>query len=355
MRSFLAVDWRSAYRALVAAPVVTTAAVLSLALGIGANTALFSILNSLLFKQMPADEPERLVLLDRDSITNPIWEEIRSRERQLADGVFAWSTETFDLSAGGATEPITGAWATGGMFRVLGLRTTLGRPLTDSDDDRRARDGGRGGGDHARLLAAALRRGAGRRRPHAHAQRVPFTVVGVIEPGFYGLDIGTDLNVVVPLRRRGADARAGEPSRLAHELVPAHHGPASAGAVDRRRDRGDSERAAADSGGHDSAALEREGPGEVSDGNDRLGIRGHGPIADARSVPRSAHGRPRGRRDGAADRVREHREPAARARGRAAARDERAPRAGRVAGAAGAAAARRERASRVARRSSAAC
>lgn len=93
MTSAWTIDWRDAWRALRATPLVTALAVLSLALGIGANTALFSILNSLLLKPLPVAEPERLVLLDGDSWTNPIWEEIRARQDQVADGGFAWSNE----------------------------------------------------------------------------------------------------------------------------------------------------------------------------------------------------------------------------------------------------------------------
>ena len=71
-------------------PVVTAVAVLSLALGIGANTAIFSILDSLLLRSLPVREPERLVLLGPGSWTNPLWEQIRDR-RTLFDGALAWS------------------------------------------------------------------------------------------------------------------------------------------------------------------------------------------------------------------------------------------------------------------------
>ena len=80
MSSRLAVDWRDAWRALRATPVVTSMAVLSLALGIGANTALFSILNSLVLRTLPVRAPEQLTLLLDGSWTNPIWEQIRDRQ-----------------------------------------------------------------------------------------------------------------------------------------------------------------------------------------------------------------------------------------------------------------------------------
>src|SRR5215218_3745204 len=76
-------DLRDAFRALKATPVVTAIAILSLALGIGANTAIFSILNSLMLRALPVREPQKLVMLadaaERRSTywTNPIWEQIR--------------------------------------------------------------------------------------------------------------------------------------------------------------------------------------------------------------------------------------------------------------------------------------
>ncbi len=99
---------RNAFRALKAAPVVSAVAILSLALGIGANTAMFSILDSLLLRTLPVRDPQQLVTLGqannvRTSWTNPIWEAIRDRP-ELFDGAFAWSSTRFNLrSGGGAT------------------------------------------------------------------------------------------------------------------------------------------------------------------------------------------------------------------------------------------------------------
>ena len=78
--SWFTVDWRDAWRSLMTTPTVTSVAVLSLALGIGANLALFTIANSLLLKPLPVRDPDRLVLLNDTSWTNPIWEQIRDRQ-----------------------------------------------------------------------------------------------------------------------------------------------------------------------------------------------------------------------------------------------------------------------------------
>ena len=91
-------DLRIAVRQMIATPIVTAVAVLSLALGIGANTAIFSLVNSLSLRALPVKEPQRLAILDAQdngSWTYPILEEVRQRS-QLFDGVFAWDTQRFE-------------------------------------------------------------------------------------------------------------------------------------------------------------------------------------------------------------------------------------------------------------------
>jgi hypothetical protein len=136
MRSFFAVDLRDAFRSLRANPVITIVAVVSLALGIGANAALFSILNSLLLKTLPVRDPARLVVIADGSWTNPIWEQIRERRHELLEDAFAWDGWRFNLSASGATDFVDGAWASGNMFTVLGVNAALGRTFTERDDVR---------------------------------------------------------------------------------------------------------------------------------------------------------------------------------------------------------------------------
>ena len=103
-------DLRLAVRSLVATPVVTAVAVLSLALGIGANTAIFSLINGLLLRALPVRAPQQLALVTDEtganitSWTNPIWEEMRERRRVIFDDAFAWSSTRFNLSEGGETQ-----------------------------------------------------------------------------------------------------------------------------------------------------------------------------------------------------------------------------------------------------------
>src|SRR6266699_2732712 len=102
-------DLRLAFRALRATPVVSIVAVLSLALGIGANTAIYSLVNSLLLRSLPVRQPQQLAMLsdgvnqDAQSWTYPIWDQIRTRP-QLVDSAFAWSSTRFNLASGGETE-----------------------------------------------------------------------------------------------------------------------------------------------------------------------------------------------------------------------------------------------------------
>ena len=196
-------DLRDAFRSLRATPVVTIVAILSLALGIGANTAIFSILDSLILRTLPVREPRELVMVGtadarRTSWTNPIWEQVRDRER-LFDGAFAWSGTRFNLAQGGQTELVDGMWASGATFDVLGVPAILGRTFTRADD---ARGGGPGG------PVAMISYGFWQRRFDGAAdvagrsltvERIPFTIVGVTPPDFFGVDVGRTFEVVIPI------------------------------------------------------------------------------------------------------------------------------------------------------------
>jgi predicted permease len=199
MRQLFTIDWRDAWRSLRATPLVTAIAVLSLALGIGANTALFSILNSLILKSLPVRNPQELVLIGGDEWTNPIWEEIRAHETEVAAGAFAWAADSFDLSQGGATDPANGIWASGRMFEVLGVSTVLGRTLTPADD---ARGGGSDGAVAVISYAFWQRRFGGAADVVGRSltiRRIPFTIVGITERGFFGPDVGRSYDVAIPI------------------------------------------------------------------------------------------------------------------------------------------------------------
>ena len=146
---------RDAWRTLKATPVVTAVAVFSLALGIGANTAIFSIVNSLLIRTLPVSEPERLVQVLNSSTpqrgsswSNPLWEALRGHT-ELFDSAFAWSSTSFNLAERGETQIVAGIWASGDFFKVLGVQPILGRTFTAADD-------ARGGGPRGRSPSSAI-------------------------------------------------------------------------------------------------------------------------------------------------------------------------------------------------------
>jgi predicted permease len=199
VKSLLTTDVRDAWRSLRATPVVTAIAVLSLALGIGANTALFSILNTLVLKQLPVREPARLALLDGDEWTNPIWEEIRSRDTQIADGAFAWSGTRFDLAESGDADMVDGAWVSGRMFEILGIPAVRGRTISPADD---VRGGGPDGAVAIISYRLWQRRFGGSESvigQEIFVERVPFTIVGVMLDGFSGPEVGRGMDVAVPI------------------------------------------------------------------------------------------------------------------------------------------------------------
>ena len=118
-------DLRLAVRALRAAPVVSIVAVLSLTLGIGANTAIFSLVNGLVLRTLPVRDPNRLVLVSDTTDharawSYKIWLEIQ--RRHLFDDAAAWSATRFNLrSGGGETQFVDGLWISGSFFRALGV------------------------------------------------------------------------------------------------------------------------------------------------------------------------------------------------------------------------------------------
>jgi putative ABC transport system permease protein len=130
----LAANLRHGVRQIARSPGFTAVAVLTLALGIGANTALFSIFNSLILRPLPGRDPDSLALLSDGSWSYPIWNEIKARESELFDGALAWAAQRFDLSAGGQTEPVDGAYVSGQFFDVLGVTAIRGRLLMPADD-----------------------------------------------------------------------------------------------------------------------------------------------------------------------------------------------------------------------------
>ena len=189
-------DVRTALRGLRKSPGFTLVAIGTLALGIGANTALFSIFSSLILRPLPVRDPGSLALLTNGSWSYPIWDEIRTRETDLFDGAFAWSADTLDLSASGQSDMVDAAYVSGRLFDVLGVTAVRGRMITPADDAA-APDGPVAVISH-RLWRQRFGGASDVVGRQLTVQRVPFTIVGVMPPGFFGPDVGRMTDVMVP-------------------------------------------------------------------------------------------------------------------------------------------------------------
>ena len=196
----LAQDVRYALRALRQSPTFSTVAVLSLALGIGANTAIFSILNAVILKPLPVLEPERLAHVysnEQQGIvyTYAIWEQIRDQQ-DVFSSAFAYSQNDFDLAEGGERRPAKGIYASGDYFRTLGVLPASGR-LFNSNDDRR-------GAPPVAVLSYGFWQRTYGGDPQIVGRTIrlnghPFEIVGVTPREFFGMDIGFTFDVIVPL------------------------------------------------------------------------------------------------------------------------------------------------------------
>ena len=202
----LARDLQYAFRGLLHNRVYALAAILTLALGIGANTAIFSLLDSLVLRVLPVRDPARLVLLSAgengeqgDTWSHPVFEEIRRRARQAE--FCAWNSRRFDIARAGETEMVNGLLVTGRFFDVLGVHAALGRTLGEADDRR----GGGPDGPVAVISHAFWQRHFGS-APDILGKPLtlnridtPFRIVGVTAPGFSGLQVGRSFDVALPL------------------------------------------------------------------------------------------------------------------------------------------------------------
>jgi putative ABC transport system permease protein len=127
-------DLRYAVRALRTSPGFATVAILSLALGIGANTAIFSLIEAVMLKYLPVSRPQELLQVTMGAgngatFTNPLWEQVRDRQDAMS-GVFAFGGSGFNLNAGGEARYAQGTVASGDFFATLGVSAILGRTFT---------------------------------------------------------------------------------------------------------------------------------------------------------------------------------------------------------------------------------
>src|SRR5687768_1494868 len=203
------------------------AAIVSLGLGIGANTAIFQLLDAVRLRTLPVEQPEQLVEVRfrpgtsrsgsftsrRPMLTYPLFDEIRRRQN-VFNGVFAWSSAAWNTADGGEVHRIEGLWASGDMFGVLGLKPAIGRFFTPEDD----RSGC--GSPGAVLSYAYWQREFGGApsvlQQTVRLENVRFDIIGVAPPDFFGLDVGRRFDVMLPLcgdRLMSTDGKGREAGR----------------------------------------------------------------------------------------------------------------------------------------------
>jgi putative ABC transport system permease protein len=202
-------DLRYALRMLLRAPGFSAAAMLSLALGIGANTAIFSIVNAVFLRRLPVAAPERLVRLYTSDTRNPglnptslpNFRNYRDESRQVFSELAAYDWAPLNLASGGEPEMLFGQVVTANYFATLGVTPILGRGFRPAEEE---------SAEPVAILSHGLwtRRFAG--EPGIVGRTIElnglaFTVVGVAPREFTGLDTGVRPELWVPL---GMHARA---------------------------------------------------------------------------------------------------------------------------------------------------
>jgi putative ABC transport system permease protein len=194
-------DLRYAMRTLAANPGFTATAVLSLALGIGANTAIFSILNAVILRSLPVEDPQSLVQIRQDDngeLTNPIWEQIRDHQ-QAFSGALAFAPERFNLASEGESHFARGLWVSGDYFRVLGVPAVQGRVFTADDDRRRGGPAGPVAVISYKFWKQNFPGDSSVIGKTVHLNRLAFEIIGVTPPWFTGLDVDRGYDVAIPL------------------------------------------------------------------------------------------------------------------------------------------------------------
>jgi predicted permease len=198
----MARDLRYALRAIRNNPGFSAAAILSLALGIGANTAIFSLINALLLRSLPVHKPaelDQLVLVEQghrgDSFDYPAIGALAAQTDIFA-GLCGFTSASFNVTSSGGSERIPGAWVTGGYYRTLGIEPLAGRLLTPDDS--------RPGSPPVAVLSysyweSRFARDFGVIGRSIQIEGRPVRIVGVSPKGFSGANVGDAANLTLPL------------------------------------------------------------------------------------------------------------------------------------------------------------
>ncbi len=203
-------DIRLALRALRKSPGFTATAILTLALGIGANTAIFQLLDAVLLRSLPVKDPQNLAAVqikggnpgfgigpgDATYLSYALWQHIRQNHQPFSQ-VFAWSSAVFQLGQGLQERHAQGLWVSGEMFAALGLLPIRGR-LFGEEDDRP------GCGTQGAVISYGFWQSEFGGQDSAIGSTLtienhPVQVIGVTPPAFSGLEVGRKFDLAVPV------------------------------------------------------------------------------------------------------------------------------------------------------------
>jgi predicted permease len=199
-------DLRYAFRQLLKNPGFTAVAVLTLALGIGANTAIFSVLDAVLLKMLPVKNPEQLVVLNHaggdrsgNGFPYPVFERLRDGNRAFSDlfAVSTWPESTTTIN--GQEEPLPGGvlLVSGNYYDALGIKPWLGRLIFAEDNPVL-------GGHPVAVLSYGFWQRKFGGDPSAIGRSIalngtPYTIIGVTPPEFFGVRVGRSDAITVPI------------------------------------------------------------------------------------------------------------------------------------------------------------
>ncbi|OFW04622.1 MAG: hypothetical protein A3H96_09555 [Acidobacteria bacterium RIFCSPLOWO2_02_FULL_67_36] len=204
-------DLRFGVRLLRKNPTFSIVAILTLALGTGANAAIFQLVNAARLRTLPVEKPRELASIGidmhggkrvgqgyrgRSVHTEPLWQAIRANQPAFSS-VFAWGSDTWDLSVEGESHPAQGLYVSGGFFDALGVRAHVGRVFAAADDRK-------GCGSPGAVLSYGFWQARYGGSPGVIGRKItldgqPFGIAGVAPPQFFGVEVGRSFDVAIPL------------------------------------------------------------------------------------------------------------------------------------------------------------
>src|SRR5277367_2786951 len=200
-------DLRYAARTFRKSPVFVVVAILSLALGIGANAAIFTLIDQVLLRLLPVKDPQQLVLLwgrgphmgsnnGRHKLSYPMYEDFRDHN-QVFSGMMCYWDSSMSVSSAGRTERVDGELVSGTYFQVLGVHAALGRVFSPDDD--KSPDG-----EPYAVISYRYWLSRFAASPDVLGKKIivngyPLTIVGVSQAGFDGTDPGATTQIRVPV------------------------------------------------------------------------------------------------------------------------------------------------------------